>query len=90
MRLLIEAGANINARNKTGQTPLHKAVRLRRGNVAQMLLHHGADVEARNDREMTPLLEMKMSERDLTMLDLLIDAGANLDVKDQNGQNVLH
>ncbi|KAJ7610328.1 hypothetical protein B0H17DRAFT_15699 [Mycena rosella] len=44
VRLLIQYGANVNARNKEGRTPLHA---VRDSNIASLLLDHGVDTEAR-------------------------------------------
>ena len=46
--LLISKGANVNARDKSGATPLHQVAL--KGNLAfaTLLLQHGADVNARD------------------------------------------
>jgi len=48
--LLLEGGANINNRNRQGESALHIAVRLDRRNVTQFLLYGGANVYARTSR----------------------------------------
>lgn len=48
--LLLEGGANINNRNRQGESALHIAVRLGRRNVTQFLLSRGAKVHARTSR----------------------------------------
>jgi ankyrin repeat protein len=52
VRLLAEAGANINARDNRGNTPLHKTFLT---DVEEELLKLGADVNARNDDGETPI-----------------------------------
>jgi Ankyrin repeats (many copies)/Ankyrin repeat len=54
--LLIEAGADANAADKSGVTPLHRAVRTRCAAAVKALLEGGADVGARNNNGSTPLL----------------------------------
>jgi len=61
-RLLLERGANINARNKEGHTPLHRVLIGLYDNsgakffdTLQLLLEHGADVDALDDAQLTPL-----------------------------------
>jgi ankyrin repeat protein len=53
---LIEAGADPNAIDKSGVTPLHRAVRTRCGAAVKLLLDHGADVQRRNKSGSTPML----------------------------------
>jgi ankyrin repeat protein len=43
MRLLLEAGADANAQQKAGFTPLHEAARSDDVEMARLLLSHGAD-----------------------------------------------
>jgi hypothetical protein len=53
---LIEAGADPNAVDKSGVTPLHRAVRTRCAAAVKVLLDHGADVQRRNKSGSTPML----------------------------------
>lgn len=48
-KVLIEAGANVNAKNGKGQTALHMAMSYDYYRVVVMLLEGGADKEQRND-----------------------------------------
>ncbi|KAH6674664.1 hypothetical protein B0J14DRAFT_561699 [Halenospora varia] len=48
LQLLVDAKANVNARNRQGETPLHLAVKLGRRAATKFLLSHGANVHARN------------------------------------------
>jgi len=52
-RLLLEHGANIEAVDEEGTTPLIRAASRGRTHVVNLLLEKGADVEARNSRGMT-------------------------------------
>jgi ankyrin repeat protein len=52
---LLERGADVNARNKDWETPLHLASHLRLHQMARFLLNHGADVNVKNSEGKTPL-----------------------------------
>ncbi len=54
-KLLIEEGANINARNDVGGTALHNAAFFCHNRIVKLLLSKGADVNAKNNRGETPL-----------------------------------
>lgn len=51
---LLEAGADINLRDKNGATPLHRAVRTRCADAVQCLLDAGCDPLLRNNSGSTP------------------------------------
>ncbi len=55
--LLLENGADVNARNVTGMTPLHWAVYLgfQDDDVIELLLEAGADVNAKTKEGQTPV-----------------------------------
>ena len=53
-KLLIDAGANIEARDKDGWTPLHKAANAGQAEAAIALLDSGADGKARTTDGKTP------------------------------------
>ena len=53
--LLIGGGANVNARTKSGETPLNQAVWWSKHRLATALLDAGADVDAMNVNGRTPL-----------------------------------
>ena len=51
VRLLLEAGANVNARDTNGNTALAIAVRNGHVGVIQLLLDHDADINAKNSND---------------------------------------
>jgi ankyrin repeat protein len=68
--LLIERGANVNAKAADGTGPLHEAARLGHIGVARLLLEHGADVNAKDNKGETPMDQVRSfgEWRELTKL----------------------
>src|SRR2546427_3391501 len=54
IRCLLDAGAEINAQDKNGATPLHRAVRTRCAAAVRYLLQAGADPRLKNHPGSTP------------------------------------
>lgn len=55
MGLLVDAGADVDARKDDGCTPLHSAAGRLRADAIDLLLRHGADETLVNDKGNTPL-----------------------------------
>src|SRR5712692_7620926 len=53
-RLLVDAGADVNARQQAGVTPLHETAHIGNGELVRLLLDHGADPKAIDDQGKTP------------------------------------
>ena len=53
--LLLQQGADINGKNRDGNTALHLAVFLGHAETAELLLKSGANVNAKNDDNATPV-----------------------------------
>jgi ankyrin repeat protein len=51
---LLECGADIEARDKYGDTPLHRAVKCRQAEMVAYLLASGADAQAKSKSGQTP------------------------------------
>jgi hypothetical protein len=75
VRRLLEAGADPNARNEAGVTPLMWAL-ANAGNT-RLLLEHKADPNARSENARTPLLIATSQFGSAAVVKLLLEAGAN-------------
>ena len=78
-RLLLERGADPNARMKNGLTPLHVAARDGRVEVARVLLKHGANVGAEDNKGRTPFQMASAAGKDDTMK-LMLEHGAKASI----------
>ena len=68
-RLLIELGANVNARSENGTTPLMMAAQQGKTDVVRLLLQSKADTTARNEHEATALAwAIKYEQRDVATI----------------------
>lgn len=81
VRQQLEKGVNVNAKNDTGQTPLHVT---QNKSIARMLILKGADVNAVDDVGMTP-----MFNKEADLLKILIDAGADISQRSNKGNTLL-
>jgi ankyrin repeat protein len=82
VRLLAEAGADVNARDNDGNTPLHTTSFL---DVAEELLKLGADVNARNNDGETPIFTTGNDD----VIVLFIEHGADLTIRNNAGRTVM-
>lgn len=81
MGFLLQRGANPNARDKDGVTPLMLATNLRFVDGVETLLSRKAQVDATNNSGETALIRA-VQLRDLAMVRLLLKNGANPDKQD--------
>ena len=88
----LEAGADVNAADNWGNTPLHSLVTSGSDNKAALvavLVAAGANVDAVNCRNRTPLFDALNSE-DTDCIQALLQAGANINARDEIGYTPLH
>ncbi|CAE7257492.1 ANK2, partial [Symbiodinium sp. CCMP2592] len=79
LRILIQAGVNLNAVNKDGDTPLCMAGNKRQDEATEVLVKAGANVNAINKHGETPAFMAVIFRRDKA-LELLAKAGADLQI----------
>lgn len=89
---------DINAKDESGNTPLHLAVEDNRPQIVYFLIANGAKLNVENNEENTPLhlalqynhIHPNFTHNRLEIVSFLINNGAKLNVKNNNGQTPLH
>lgn len=81
VRDLIENGANPNSKDAKDLTPLLKALKMKRYDIAQLLIEKGANVDAKNLIGETPIFEATLWG-DIEAVKFLVRNGANVNAKD--------
>ncbi len=87
--VLLDAGADIDATDGNGETPLHAAIASSKTDIAAILLHFEASIEAPGEEGRTPL-HYAAAEGGERMATLLLDAGAEVNARDDNGLTPLY
>jgi ankyrin repeat protein len=92
-KLFIESGANVNVRNNKGRTPLHIACQIGSHDVVRLLQDQDADIEVVESSHWALLFRPLKEEHwsiGAFVTKLLIEFGANVNVRNNNGQTPLH
>src|ERR1700730_14852470 len=88
--LLLKAGANPSTQIKTGETPLMTCARTGSADAVRMLLAHGADVNAKEPAQNQTALMWAAAERHSKVVQVLIEANADLQAHSKSGFTALH
>ena len=90
LQALLDAGADFNARDQFGQSPLHAAAAINPNPaVTNALLNAGADINVRDDIGLTPL-HFAASSGYSEVIQALLDTGADFNARDSEGRTPLH
>jgi ankyrin repeat protein len=90
VKYLVERGADVNAKDNDGKTPLMWAAEYdgEKGlNVVEYLIRHGADIS--RERVRNSLLQLAAEYGHLNTVKYLVGHGANVNAKDKNGKTPL-
>jgi|GEM_PF-3112137 len=74
---LLESGVDVNERNQTNWTALHRVGMRGKGEMARLLVGRGADLEAEDDLHETPLIKA-CTFGNKELIPVLLELGANV------------
>jgi superfamily II DNA or RNA helicase len=86
---LLGMGANINAQDSSGKTPLHHAVINNHQSLVEFLLKRGADPNIKDHQGKTPLF-YAVENNWPTLIAILLQHGSDLNLRDAQGRTPLH
>ncbi len=89
VQLLVEQGANINARSNDGITPLYQAVHSGYTDIVKFLVEQGADIKAKNSNGYTSL-HLAAMNNNMDLVKFLVGKGADINEKNNYGNTPLH
>jgi ankyrin repeat protein len=86
---IINSGANVNAINDIGFTPLHIAVVYDRPEIVKLLLKNGANIDAVTKNKENTSLHLAITMNNSNMVRILIQKGADVTLKTADGTTPL-
>ncbi|XP_070185256.1 ankyrin repeat and KH domain-containing protein 1-like isoform X2 [Littorina saxatilis] len=89
VKLLLDRGANVNAENEQGVTPLHVSCLLGDMELLDVLVQHGGAVDTRDEKGDTPL-HKACFEGHVLLVSRLLEEGADVNEVNRDGDTPLH
>jgi ankyrin repeat protein len=90
VQLLVHHGANVNTRDLQGRSLLFHAVTLQDKEMVRILLSQGADPSIADDSDVSPLQVAFESWEAYAIVKLLLESGADPDVRCHGGRTLLN
>ena len=88
-RLLIDKGAQVEAKNSHGNTPLHYAAAQGHVEIVRLLCDRGADIEARGNNGWRPLHSTVWKGHISVVKELIEERNAEINARDNRGKTAL-
>ena len=83
-KILLDAGAKVNATTSSGHTPLHYATSNNKFNFVDFLIQNGANTNAKSNSGVTPLHSASLSD-DNRIIELLLNKEAQVNALTKDG-----
>ena len=90
MKMLLEAGADINGKDKYGITALHIAVRSQNLECVRLLLDAGADPNIGDHDQCTPIIWAVYFYQTTEIIQLLLEYGADPNIQNIDEKTAFH
>ena len=90
VKLFIQLGANVNAKNRYDSTPLQLAAKNGNIDVAKCLIEHGAKLDMKNKIYGRAAIHYAVIYGKIEVAKCLIEHGAKVDMKNEDGEAPLH
>ncbi|KAL8301067.1 hypothetical protein RB593_000054 [Gaeumannomyces tritici] len=88
--VFLDRGADIEAQNESGETPLHVATRSANEDCLMVLLSRGADTETKSGRHALTPLQIAVLNDQAAIAKLLLGRGADTENRDDDGMTPMH
>lgn len=91
VHILLDKGADIDRKCSFGESALHTAAAMKNLEMVKFLLNRGANVDNQRQGGRTPLMDaVLIGSQDTCIVQHLLDAGADVQLQDENKLSALH